>query len=255
MHPAESQEILEIFLYEMALPNRFVCAIIRLIPSRPQILFLLDNLSAISGLSQYRSPVYPHRFIHAHRLWLPFFFTCLLNGSIIHPRAAVIAATSSNPLSRTLEIALGRATQKPYEPIDRRIPHSVDGATVILAGDQLAPEEAMGLSSYYKNAGLLKTVDRLDGLSKSVGDEDYIWPESGFWVYNSDNTKATVERAPHSFKRRGRMNVGIVKDFIKRGGNIGKEDPTDLNATMERLALAGGTARGFWKACTRMSHY
>jgi len=220
------------------------------------MLFLFDNISAISVPSQIRSQEPPYENIHPHRLWIPFFFTCLLNGTLNHPHAAVIASTSGHPQARTLDIALGQTIQEPYETIDRRIPHSVDGATVILAGDKLTPEEAMGLSTYYKDAGLLKTVDRFDGLSKSVGDEEYYYPESGFWVYNPDKQeKTTLEREKFAFKRRGKMNHGIVSSYIKRGGIVPKEDPTDLEATMERLALGGGTARGFWKACTRMSHY
>src|SRR5439155_26124599 len=140
--------------------------------------------------------------------------------------------------------------------IDRRIPHSIDVATVILAGDQLTKEEAMGISSYYKDAGLLKTIDRFDGLSKTVGDEDYRYPESGFWVFDPNAVEKTVvRRSPLDFRRRGKMNMGIVKKYIARGGIVGKEDPSDIEATMERLVLGGGTARGFWKACTRMSHY
>ena len=220
------------------------------------MLFLFDNISAISVPSLIRSEERPHNFIHPHRLWIPFFFTCLLNGTLNHPNAAVVAATSGFPNARTLEIALGQTTQKPYEPIDRRIPHSVDGATVVLAGNQLTPEEAMGISSYYKDAGLLKTVDRFDGLSKSVGDEEYYYPESGFWVYNPDKSQeSTKERSPLDFKREGKMNREIVTNYIAKGGIVGKEDPTDFEATMERLALGGGTARGFWKACTRMSHH
>src|ERR1700738_4459504 len=130
------------------------------------MLFLFDNISAISVPSQIPSPQYPHRPIHPHRLWLPFFFTCLLNGTLKHPNAAVVAATSQHPRAPTLDIALGQATQEPYEPIDRRVPHSIDGATVIRAGDTLTPEEAMGLSQFYKESGLLKTIDRFDGLNK-----------------------------------------------------------------------------------------
>lgn len=224
------------------------------------MLFLFDNISAISVPSQIRSEQPPYSYIHPHRLWIPFFFTCLLNGTLNHPNAAVIAATSGHPQARTLEIALGQTTQKPYETIDRRIPHSVDGATIIKAGDRLTPEEAMGLSTYYKEAGLLKTVDRFDGLSKSVGDEEYYYPESGFWIYAGDKKgegekQQVLEREKFAFKRRGEMNQLIVKKYIERGGIVGKEDPTDLEATMERLTLGGGTARGFWKACTRMSHY
>jgi hypothetical protein len=217
------------------------------------MLFLFDNISAISVPSRILSPEYPHRQVHPHRIWIPFFYTCLLNGTLNHPNAAVIAATSHFPKARTLDIALGNAVQEPYEPIDRRIPHSIDGATIIKAGDQLTPAEAMGLSSYYKMAGLLKLVDRFDGLNKSVGDPDYRNPKSGFWTLASD--KAESERDPYAFKRRGKMNVNIVESYMKRGLPIPKEDPTDLEATMERLALAGGTARGFWKVCTRMSHF
>ena len=114
----------------------------------------------------------------------------------------------------------------------------------------------MGISSYYKDAGLLKTIDRFDGLSKSVGDEEYYYPESGFWVYNPDKGQETPkQRSPLDFKREGKMNHQIVTNYIAKGGIVGKEDPTDFEATMERLALGGGTARGFWKACMRMSHY
>lgn len=254
LHPGSSQEAFEMFLLEMAQPKRYL-KIQNPSNFRPQMLFLFDNISAISVPSQIRSPDYPYPFVHPHRLWIPFFFTCLLNGTLSHPHATVIAATSQHPHARTLDIALGDAVQKPYEPIDRRIPHSIDGATVIRAGDQLTPEEAMGLSSYYKDAGLLKTIDRFDGISKSVGDEDYVNPDSGFWVFSADKEKPAIARDPFAFKRRGKMNVGIAQSYVKRGGITGKEDPTDLEATMERLALAGGTARGFWKVCTRMSHF
>jgi Mitochondrial ribosomal death-associated protein 3 len=254
LHPATSQEAFEIFLLEMAQPNRYLLS-----PadynSSPPILFLFDNISAISVPSRMKSEGPPHDYIHPHRLWIPFFFTCLLNGTLSHPNAAVVAATSGYPHARTLEIALGLATQESYEQIDRRIPRSVDGATVFLAGDRLTTEEAMGLSSYYKDAGLLKTIDRFDGLSKSVGDEEYYYPESGFWVYNPDNKGTNLAREPFAFKRRGKMNTDIVKKYIARGGIVGKEDPTDLEATVERLTLGGWTARGFWKACTRMSHH
>lgn len=220
------------------------------------MMFLFDNINAISVPSQIRSPTPPHEFVHPHRLWIPFFFTCLLNGTLNHPNAAIVAATSQHPHSPTLDIALGHATQKPYEPIDRRIPHSVDGVTVIQAGDQLTPEEAMGLSTFYKNAGLLKTIDRFDGVSKSVGDEDYHNPESWFLLWNNtDGEKPAVTKQPFAWRRRGRMRAQIVASYVNRGGIVVKEDPTDLEATMQRLALAGGTARGFWKACTRMSHY
>jgi hypothetical protein len=219
------------------------------------MLFLFDNISAISVPSQIRAPHYPHRPVHPHRLWIPFFFTCLLNGTVNQPNAAIVAATSQHPAARTLDIALGQAEQKPYEPIDRRIPHSVGGATVIRAGDQLTPEEAMGLASFYQAGGLLKTVDRFDGINKSVGDEAYPYPESPFFIYTSDREETKMERDPHAFKRRGKLNPGIVSQYIKRGGIVGKENPTDMEATMERLALAGGTAWGFWKACTRMSHF
>ena len=63
-----------------------------------------------------------------------------------HPNAAIVTATSQFPAARTLDIVLGQAEQKSYETMDRRIPHSVAGATVIRAGDQLTTEEAMGLS-------------------------------------------------------------------------------------------------------------
>lgn len=112
----------------------------------------------------------------------------------------------------------------------------------------------MGLSSYYKEAGLLKIIDRFDGLSKSVGDEDYRYPDSKFWVFQGENEDGSaVERAPFAFRRKGRMSTGMVHNYLKRGGIAGKEDPTDFEATMERLALGGGTARGFWRACTRMA--
>jgi len=227
---------------------------------RPPILFLFDNISAISVPSRIPSPEYPHRPVHPHRLWIPFFYTCLLNGTLNHPKAAVIAATSQFPSARTLEIALGEVEQDPYEPIDRRIPHSIAGATVIRAGDQLTPAEAMGLSSYYREAGLLKVVDRFNGLNKSVGDPDYLNPKSTFWTLSGNKEQSTDKQPasdvdPYGFKRRGRMNPGIVQKYVKRGGPTGKEDPKDIEATMERLAMAGGTARGFWKVCTRMSHF
>ncbi len=105
------------------------------------------------------------------------------------------------------------------------------------------------------NAGLLKTVDRYDALSKTVGDADYIYPESNFFTYynEGDETPETA-RDPHAFKRRGKMNVPRVKQYIKRGGTTPNDDPKDYEATIERLALGGGTIRGFWKACTRMSY-
>jgi len=154
-------------------------------------------------------------------------------------------------------MALGQLTLKPYEQVDRRIPHSIDGATIIKAGDKLSPEEAMGLSQYYKEAGLLKIVDRFDGLNKSVGDEEYRYPDSKFWTFNPGNTPddGQIQRSPYTFKRKTKMNEAIVKDFIKVGGTIVKEDPSDLEATIEKLALGGYTARGFWKACTRMAHF
>jgi hypothetical protein len=115
----------------------------------------------------------------------------------------------------------------------------------------------MGLSSYYKDCGLLKTVDRYDALSKAVGDEDYHYPVSGFWTYNPDGTKEEdkITRSLYDFRRRGKLNRGVLQAYVKRGGYVPLEDPTDYEATMERLALGGGTARGFWKACTRMSPY
>jgi hypothetical protein len=220
------------------------------------MLFLFDNISAISVPSQIKSPHYPYRPVHPHRLWIPFFFTCLLNGTVNQPRAAVIAATSQHPAARTLDIALGQAEQKPYEPIDRRIPHSVDGATIIRAGDQLTAPEAIGLSAFYQAGGLLKTVDRFDGINKSVGDESYTFSESPFFIYTAERDEThTPIREPHAFRRRGRMHTGVVSSYIKRNGIVGKEDPTDMEATMERLALSGGTAWGFWKTCTRMSHF
>jgi hypothetical protein len=155
-----------------------------------------------------------------------------------------------------LDIALGLAEQKPYEPIDRRIPHSVEGAMVIKAGDRLTTEEAMGLSSYYMNAGLLKTVDRYDALSKTVGDADYIYPDSEFFTYYKEgDEKPETVRDPLAFKRRGKMNIPRVKQYIKLGGTTPNDDPKDHEATIERLALGGGTIRGFWKACTRMSYF
>jgi hypothetical protein len=221
------------------------------------MLFLFDNISAISVPSQIPNRHYPHDPVHPHRLWLPFFFTCLLNGTLKHPNAAVVAATSQHPKARTLDIALGDATQEPYEPIDRRIPHSIDGATVIRAGDTLTPEEAIGLSSFYKDAGLLKIVDRFDAINKSVGDEDYRDPNSRFFVFGGgeEGQADNAESGPLNFKRRGKIRQDLATAFVKRGAYVGKEDPTDIEATMERLALAGGTARGFWKACTRMSHF
>jgi hypothetical protein len=178
-----------------------------------------------------------------------------LNGTLKHPNAAVVTATSQYPNARTLDIALGFAEQKSYEPIDRRVPHSVEGATVIRAGDQLTTEEAMGLSLYYMNAGLLKTIDRFDGLSKTVGDANYIYPDSEFFTYFTENDeKPEIIRDRFAFKRKGKIHVAIVKSFVKRGGIIAKDDPKDLEATAQRLALGGGTIRGFWKACTRMSH-
>jgi hypothetical protein len=218
------------------------------------MLFLFDNISAISTASQIPSPKYPHKPIHPHRLWLPFFFTCLLNGTQNHPNAAVVAATSQHPKARTLDLALGDATQEPYEEIDRRIPHSIDGATIIRAGDKLTSEEAMGLSQFYKEAGLLKTIDRFDGINKTVGDQEYYYPDSRFFIEGGKDDGDT-RRDPHSFKRRGKMSQGIVSDYLGRGGLANKEDPIDVEATMERLALGGYTARGFWKACTRMSHF
>jgi len=169
-----------------------------------------------------------------------------------------VAATSGYPAARSLDVALGVVQQHPYEELDPRVAISVKGAEVIMAGDRLTPEEAMGLSSYYKDAGLLKTVDRYDALSKSVGDEDYHFPRSGFWIYNPDGKEKEedkIHRDPFDFKRRGRLNQSILKSYLRRGGTVPSDDATDYEATMERLALAGGTARGFWKACTRMSHY
>ena len=253
LHPSSSLEVFEAFITEMAVPGRFV-------PSTndtkfsPQVLFLFDNISAISVPTLYRNFQPPYDYLHPHRFWVPFFFTCLMNGTLQLPHAAVVTATSQFPAARTLEIALGQTTQRPYEPIDRRIPYSVDGATVINAGDRLTPDEAMGLSSFYKDAGLLKIIDRFDGLSKSVGDEEYKYRDSKFFVFQGDGEDASaVERAPFAFRRKGRMSTGMVRNYLKRGGIGGKEDPTDFEATMERLALGGGTARGFWRACTRMA--
>jgi len=168
-----------------------------------------------------------------------------------------VTATSQFPAARTLDIVLGQAEQKSYEPMDRRIPHSVAGATVIRAGDQVTTEEAMGLSSYYMNAGLLKTIDRFDGLSKTVGDADYHFSESEFFTYftEGEEERPEIKRDPLAFKRRGKMNLNLVKSFVKRGGITPTDDPKDLEATAQRLALAGGTIRGFWKACTRMSQF
>jgi Mitochondrial ribosomal death-associated protein 3 len=194
--------------------------------------------------------MYPHKPVHPHRLWIPFYFTCLLNGTTSRPRTAVVAATSQYPAARTLEIALGEVQQKPYEKIDRRIPHSVAGATIIRPGDQLTLEEAMGLATYYQNTGLLKTVDRFDGVSKSVGDMEYLESHSHFWEDDAKSQQGDQFR----FRRRGHMNVGMFKKYRRRNGIIGIEDATDVESTMERLAMAGGTARGFWRVCTRMSH-
>src|SRR5271163_82858 len=112
---------------------------------RPPILFLFDNINAISVPTQVPDPKSPYTRLHPHKFWIPFFFTCLLNGTMSQPNAAIIAATSAHPACRTLDIALGNIKQQPYEPIDRRIPHSVEGATVIRIGDRLTQEEAIGL--------------------------------------------------------------------------------------------------------------
>lgn len=252
VHPTLSHEALEAFLLEMSLPDRYSrhCTLSN---NSPSILFLFDNISAISVPSLMRDPIPPHNFVHPHRLWLPFFFTCLLNGTLDHPRAAVVAATSAFPNARVLDIALGQAKHESYEPIDRRIAHSVDGAMVILAGDQLTAAEAMGLSAYYKETGLLKTVDRFDGISKTVGDEDYKFIDSNFFTAKTED--GSPERTAFTFRRRGRMKQKRVQDYIAEGGIVPKEDHSDFEATMQRLALGGGTARGFWKACTRMAYH
>jgi hypothetical protein len=65
---------------------------------------------------------------------------------------------------------------------------------------------------------------------------------------------AGVEKGPFAFKRRGKMNVPLTQAYLKRGGHIVREDPTELEVAAERLALAGGNIRKFWKACTRMAH-
>lgn len=106
------------------------------------------------------------------------------------------------------------------------------------------------------NSGILKTIDRFDGLSKTVGDADYIYPESAFFTYYKEGEEQPeIQRDPFAFKRRGKMNVGIMKRYVKRGGITPKDDPKDFEATAQRIALGGGTIRGFWKACTRMSHF
>jgi hypothetical protein len=172
---------------------------------------------------------------------------------MVRPNAAVLAATSQFPAARTLEIALGEVEQKPYEKIDSRIPHSIEGATIIRAGDQLTMDEAMGLATYYQKAGLLKTIDRYDGVSKTVGDMNYLETHSKFFD-DSASPSYLEQEDPYRFRRTGKMNVGIVRKYEKRGGITTREDATDVESTVERLALAGGTARGFWKICTRMSH-
>jgi len=212
------------------------------------MLFLFDNINAISAPTQIPDPKPPHNPLHPHKLWIPFFFICLMNGTLSQPNAAFIAATSAHPACRTLDIALGNTKQKPYEPIDRRIPHTVEGATVLRIGDKLTQEEAIGLSFFWQRTGLLKTVDRFDGLTKSVGDEQYRFAQSPFFTGYS-------HKANHSWARTGRLNPSHVKQYLKTATSIPKDDATDIEAVMTRLALGGYTIGGFWKACSRMANY
>lgn len=133
-----AHDVLDAFLQELSASNR------------PAVLFSLDNLSAISTLTQYRSADF--KPIHAHDLILARTFLSYLSAEKSFARGAVITATSSlAPRAQSLDMALGLEGLDPFITVNERVQRSVANATVVNV-EELTNVELRGLLHYYKEA-------------------------------------------------------------------------------------------------------
>lgn len=136
--------------------------------SRPPIMFTLDAIDHLMGLSAYlNADAEP---IHAHDLLLPRHFIQLLSGREILGNGGIIlgaVSESNRAASRTLDHALTRnaAIQDqqqppewdPYVAYDKNVQDAMSGVGVQKL-EGLSKEEARGIMEYYARSGMLRNT-------------------------------------------------------------------------------------------------
>jgi small subunit ribosomal protein S29 len=137
------------------------------LPGRPPVLFALDGLSHISGLSKYRDPSF--KPVHSHDLVLIGLFVSALSGRTKLPNGgAILAATSDSnstrPVSQELVISqleaiqAGQEAPKP-DPYERRYDERVYEAlknSRVLRVDGVSKDEARALMEYWGASGFVR---------------------------------------------------------------------------------------------------
>lgn len=149
---------------QMIPPNLYYNHTINVPPSRPPVLFTLDNLGQISLPSAYRDTSFD--IIHAHDLALPNTFLSYLSGASSFPRGLILAATSS-VCSKTKDLsrALRGIEPGPWDKVDVRIAKSVEGAKVIEL-EKLSREEVKVIMEWYNAGGVLKQPVTIESVTE-----------------------------------------------------------------------------------------
>lgn len=130
---------------------------------RPKLLLALDNLTIVSIPTQYRTP----KFEQIHPLGLELvrqFYAYLSGERTLANGGAVVACTSSRPAvkARALDLALARKRPTPFESIDGRIGHALQGVPVVKVG-AYTTEEAEAVIRHYADCGLMRDLNLRHG--------------------------------------------------------------------------------------------